>query len=105
MQPAGLAKNREVIFHTGTGLLGMGPAVPEDSELINAGKKRTSTAQSASFFIMLTVSRWTFAYWVRCRLQAMVISPDVSFETVQQLAVPPLGNGRIKNTESKSTGN
>lgn len=45
--------DREVVFHTENGLLGMGPSpLPEDSdpELVNAGKKRTSMAPGASFF-------------------------------------------------------
>jgi 3-oxoadipate CoA-transferase beta subunit len=45
--------DREVIFHTENGLLGMGPApLPgeEDPELINAGKRHVTAITGASFF-------------------------------------------------------
>lgn len=45
--------DREVIFHTENGLLGMGPPPPpgaEDPELINAGKKPVTAIPGAAFF-------------------------------------------------------
>ncbi len=45
--------DREVIFHTENGLLGMGPAPQkgdEDPELINAGKRHVTAITGASFF-------------------------------------------------------
>ena len=45
--------DREVIFHTENGLLGMGPPPPpgaEDPELINAGKKHITAIPGAAFF-------------------------------------------------------
>lgn len=55
--PEGVASHipteREVIFHTENGLLGMGPPPTpgnEDPELINAGKKYVTTIPGASFF-------------------------------------------------------
>ena len=48
-----IPEDREVVFHTENGLLGMGPSptpVGSDPELINAGKKYTSLAAGASFF-------------------------------------------------------
>lgn len=48
-----LPEGREVIYHTENGLLGMGPS-PEldegDPELINAGKRRVTALEGASFF-------------------------------------------------------
>jgi 3-oxoadipate CoA-transferase beta subunit len=45
--------DREIIYHTENGLLGMGPS-PEpgqgDPELINAGKRQVSTRPGAAFF-------------------------------------------------------
>jgi 3-oxoadipate CoA-transferase beta subunit len=46
-------KGREVIFQTENGLLGMGPpppAVAEDPELINAGKKAVTAIPGAAYF-------------------------------------------------------
>lgn len=46
-------EDREVIFHTENGLLGMGPSPQPDQsdpELINAGKKPISAATGASYF-------------------------------------------------------
>ncbi len=46
-------EDREFIYHTENGLLGMGPAPEpgqEDSELINAGKKAVTALPGASFF-------------------------------------------------------
>ncbi len=45
--------NREVVFHTENGLLGVGPSPPagqEDDEMINAGKKPVTANKGASFF-------------------------------------------------------
>lgn len=45
--------DREVIFHTENGLLGVGPSPSkemEDDELINAGKKPVTAIKGASFF-------------------------------------------------------
>jgi 3-oxoadipate CoA-transferase beta subunit len=45
--------DREFLFQTENGLLGMGPAPPpgsEDPELINAGKKPVTTVPGAAFF-------------------------------------------------------
>jgi len=45
--------DREVIFHTENGLLGVGPSPVkemEDDELINAGKKPVTAIKGASFF-------------------------------------------------------
>lgn len=45
--------DREVIFHTENGLLGMGPPPPpgqEDPELINAGKKPVTAIPGACYF-------------------------------------------------------
>jgi 3-oxoadipate CoA-transferase beta subunit len=46
-------EGREVIYHTENGLLGMGPSPREgtgDPELINAGKRRVTAIDGASFF-------------------------------------------------------
>ena len=46
-------KDREFIYHTENGLLGMGPSPPpgqEDPELINAGKKYVSAIPGACYF-------------------------------------------------------
>lgn len=46
-------EGREVIYHTENGLLGMGPSPEEgtgDPELINAGKRRVTAIDGASFF-------------------------------------------------------
>jgi len=46
-------EGREVIYHTENGLLGMGPPPDEgtgDPELINAGKRRVTAIDGASFF-------------------------------------------------------
>lgn len=46
-------EGREVIYHTENGLLGMGPSPEEgtgDPELINAGKRRVTAVDGASFF-------------------------------------------------------
>ncbi len=48
-----IPQDREVIYHTENGLLGMGPAPEpsdEDSELINAGKKCVTAIAGASYF-------------------------------------------------------
>lgn len=48
-----IPKDREIIFHTENGLLGMGPApAPDkaDPELINAGKKCVTAIPGACFF-------------------------------------------------------
>jgi len=48
-----VAKDRELIYHTENGLLGMGPAPEpgqEDPELINAGKKPVTALPGASYF-------------------------------------------------------
>jgi 3-oxoadipate CoA-transferase, beta subunit len=48
-----IPENREVIFHTENGLLGVGPSPPagdEDDELINAGKKPVTAIKGACFF-------------------------------------------------------
>lgn len=45
--------DREVVFHTENGLLGVGPSPPpgnEDDEMINAGKKPVTANKGASFF-------------------------------------------------------
>lgn len=45
--------DREVLFHTENGLLGIGPVPPqgqEDDELINAGKKPVTAIKGACFF-------------------------------------------------------
>lgn len=45
--------DREVIYHTENGLLGMGPVPPcgsEDPELINAGKKPVTAIPGAAYF-------------------------------------------------------
>lgn len=48
-----IPEDREVIFHTENGLLGMGPAPEpgkEDPELINAGKKHVTAVAGAAYF-------------------------------------------------------
>lgn len=48
-----IPQDREVIFHTENGLLGVGPAPAsgmEDDELINAGKKPVTAIKGAAFF-------------------------------------------------------
>ena len=48
-----IPSNREVIFHTENGLLGVGPSPAEgqeDDELINAGKKPVTAIKGACFF-------------------------------------------------------
>jgi 3-oxoadipate CoA-transferase beta subunit len=48
-----IPKDREIIFHTENGLLGMGPAPASDKadpELINAGKKCVTAIPGACFF-------------------------------------------------------
>ena len=48
-----IPKDREVIFHTENGLLGMGPPPDkgkEDPDLINAGKRYVTTIPGASYF-------------------------------------------------------
>lgn len=48
-----ISKDKEIVFHTENGLIGMGPAPSEneiDLELINAGKKPVTTVPGASFF-------------------------------------------------------
>ncbi len=48
-----IPENREVVFHTENGLLGVGPSPPpghEDDEMINAGKKPVTANKGASFF-------------------------------------------------------
>jgi len=48
-----LPKNREILLHSETGLLGMGPAPApgeEDSDLINAGKQPVTVLPGAAFF-------------------------------------------------------
>ncbi len=48
-----IPKDREVVFHTENGLLGVGPSPPpelEDDEMINAGKKPVTANKGASFF-------------------------------------------------------
>jgi len=48
-----IPEDREVIFHTENGLLGMGPAPKpgqEDPELINAGKKHVTAIAGAAYF-------------------------------------------------------
>lgn len=48
-----IPQDREVIFHTENGLLGMGPAPEQgdqDPELINAGKRHVTAVSGASFF-------------------------------------------------------
>jgi 3-oxoadipate CoA-transferase beta subunit len=48
-----IPKDREVIFHTENGLLGMGPPPDkgkEDPDLINAGKRYVTTVPGASYF-------------------------------------------------------
>jgi len=50
---ANIPSDREVIFHTENGLLGMGPPPEsghEDPELINAGKQHITAIQGAAFF-------------------------------------------------------
>lgn len=50
---ANIPSDREVIFHTENGLLGMGPPPKsghEDPELINAGKQHITAIQGAAFF-------------------------------------------------------
>ena len=50
---ANIPGDREVIFHTENGLLGMGPPPEpghEDPELINAGKQHVTAIQGAAFF-------------------------------------------------------
>ncbi len=45
--------DREVLFHTENGLMGMGPPPPageEDPELINAGKQPVTAIAGASYF-------------------------------------------------------
>jgi 3-oxoadipate CoA-transferase beta subunit len=48
-----IPENREIIFHTENGLLGVGPSPQpgfEDDELINAGKKAVTAIKGACFF-------------------------------------------------------
>ncbi len=48
-----IPENREVVFHTENGLLGIGPSPPEgqeDDEMINAGKKPVTANKGAAFF-------------------------------------------------------
>lgn len=48
-----LPEDREVVFHSENGLLGMGPAPPEgteDPELINAGKQPVTLLTGGSYF-------------------------------------------------------
>lgn len=48
-----IPEDREVIFHTENGLLGMGPAPAagqEDPELINAGKRHVTSIAGSSYF-------------------------------------------------------
>ena len=48
-----IPKGREVIYHTENGMLGMGPAPPDnkaDLELINAGNKPVTAIPGASYF-------------------------------------------------------
>ncbi len=48
-----IPEDREVVFHTENGLLGVGPSPPagqEDDEMINAGKKPVTANKGASFF-------------------------------------------------------
>jgi 3-oxoacid CoA-transferase B subunit len=53
MVAACIPDDREVIFHTENGLLGMGPppdSDQEDPELINAGKRHVTAIPGASYF-------------------------------------------------------
>lgn len=53
MVAACIPADREVIFHTENGLLGMGPPPypdSEDPELINAGKRHITAIQGAAYF-------------------------------------------------------
>jgi len=53
MVAACIPADREVIFHTENGLLGMGPPPDpdsEDPELINAGKRHITAIQGAAYF-------------------------------------------------------
>ncbi len=48
-----IPENREVVFHTENGLLGIGPSPAEgeeDDEMINAGKKPVTANKGAAFF-------------------------------------------------------
>ena len=48
-----IPEDREVVFHTENGLLGVGPSPPageENDEMINAGKKPVTANKGASFF-------------------------------------------------------
>lgn len=52
MVAAHVPAGREVIYHTENGLLGMGPSPTDDGdpELINAGKRRVTAIEGASYF-------------------------------------------------------
>ena len=91
-------ENREVIYQTENGLLGMGKAPEksmEDRELVNAGKKCITAIRGASFFHHAdSFSMIRGGHIDICILGAMQISKEgdlANWSTGEKDAIPALG--------------
>ena len=105
-----IASDREVVFHTENGLLGMGPkpeAGKEDWDLINAGKQAVTTLPGAAFFHQAdSFAMMRGGHIDLCILGGFQVSSDgdlANWHTGAADAIPAVGGAMDLAVGAKST--